>query len=150
MTLKAALPPLAALLMIVVPSCNHDGGPPANGEAKIDFASQIRPILTNRCINCHHSGALFGNLNLENRSLAFKERPGGPVILPHDPAGSAFLRVLTLPEADRKAMPPTGHRIPDAEVTLIRQWIEQGADWPEGPDGVIKPMVTSTPTGAAS
>ena len=43
-------------------SCRKDAG-----AAPVDFAAQIKPLLEERCINCHHSGALFGNLNLENR-----------------------------------------------------------------------------------
>ena len=46
-------------------------------EAKVEFATQIKPLITSRCINCHHSGALFGELNLENRAMAFKKRVNG-------------------------------------------------------------------------
>lgn len=120
-------------------------------EAKpVDFVTQVKPLLEARCINCHHSGALFGDLNLENRALAFKERVKGPVIIPSDPEKSVFFRVLTLPEGDKKAMPPTGHRIAPSETELIRTWILQGAKWPEGADGAIKPTVSDKPTGVAS
>jgi hypothetical protein len=34
-------------------------------------------------------------------------------------------------------MPAMGHRIADDEVALIKRWIEQGAEWPEGEAGVI-------------
>ena len=35
--------------------------------APVDFVTQIKPLLQNRCVNCHHSGAVFGDLSLENR-----------------------------------------------------------------------------------
>lgn len=117
-------------------------------ERPVDFVSQIKPILTARCINCHHSEALFGNLNLENRKRAFAKRPQGPVIVPREPAKSPLYVVLTLPpKKTQKAMPPTGHRIEKEQVELIRLWIEQGADWPNGKPGVIKPLVTQKPPG---
>jgi mono/diheme cytochrome c family protein len=108
-------------------------------EAKVDFATQIKPLITSRCINCHHSGALFGELNLENRAMAFKKRVNGPVILPGKPDSSAFYLVLKMPPKNPKAMPPNGHRIPDKDVNLIYDWIKQGAAWPKGADGVITP-----------
>ena len=108
-------------------------------EAKVEFATQIKPLITSRCINCHHSGALCGELNLENRAMAFKKRVNGPVILPGKPDSSAFYLVLKMPPKNPKAMPPNGHRIPDKDVNLIYDWIKQGAAWPKGADGVITP-----------
>jgi hypothetical protein len=44
-------------------------------------------------------------------------------------------------------MPPTGHRISPEETALIKRWIQQGATWPSGPDGVVKAIVTRDPKG---
>lgn len=112
-------------------------------QPKVSFSSQIRPLLEARCVNCHNAGALFGDLNLENRELAFKPRSKGAVITPGSPDKSSFYLVLTLPEGDRKAMPPTGHRISDEETALIKLWIHQGAEWPAGPEGVVTPSVSA-------
>lgn len=114
----------------------------------VDFTAEIKPLLEARCVNCHNAGALFGELNIENRDLAFKPRAKGAVITPGNPDKSPFYLVLTLPEGDKKAMPPTGHRIPAEETALIKRWIEQGATWPTGPDGVVKSAVTRDPKGA--
>lgn len=108
-------------------------------DSKVDFATQIKPLLGTRCINCHHSGALFGELNLENREMAFKKRASGPVIIPGKPDSSMLYIVLKLPPKEMKAMPPNGHRIPDREMSLVYDWIKQGADWPTGAQGVIQP-----------
>lgn len=115
----------------------------------VDFASQIKPILGAQCVNCHHSQALFGNLNLENRRRAFARRPQGPAIVPGEPDKSPLYVVLTLPPKQTpKAMPPTGHRIAKEQVELIRQWIKEGARWPNGQAGVIRPLVTAKPPGS--
>ncbi len=111
----------------------------------VDFARHIKPLLQSRCINCHNSGALFGDLNLETRALAFKERAKGSIITPGKPEASQLYIVLTLPEPEKKAMPPTGHRIPQKDVDLVKSWIEQGAKWPEGAEGVVKPSVGKKP-----
>jgi hypothetical protein len=36
-------------------------------------------------------------------------------------------------------MPPEGHQIPVEQIALIKRWILEGADWPEGPEGTVKP-----------
>jgi hypothetical protein len=111
----------------------------------VDFVTQIKPLLQSRCINCHHAGALFGDLSFENRALATQPRKKGPIITPGQPAHSQLYIALTLPDPDKKAMPPTGHRIPNPEVQLVKRWIEEGAKWPDGPEGAIKPTATQEP-----
>jgi len=105
----------------------------------VDFVRQIKPILADRCVECHNSDLLLGELNLQNRALAMKKRKLGPVIVPKQPEKSMFYLALTLPPKEKKAMPATGHRIPKDEIEIIRRWIQEGADWPEGKDGVITP-----------
>lgn len=117
-------------------------------DAKVDFTTQIKPLLGSRCINCHHSGALFGELNLENREMAFKKRANGPVIIPGKPDSSMLYLVLKLPPKEMKAMPPNGHRIPDREMNLVHDWIKQGADWPTGAGGVIRPLKPKESSGS--
>lgn len=109
----------------------------AAGDTPVDFVKQIKPILADRCVECHNSETLLGELNLQSRALAFEKRKAGPVIRPKDADKSMLYLVLTLPPKDKKAMPATGHRIPKDEIQLIRQWINEGAQWPEGKDGAI-------------
>lgn len=110
------------------------------GSTTIDFAATVKPILENRCINCHHAGALMGHLNLQSAAQANAPRPTGPVIKPGKPEESPLYVVLTLPVENQKAMPPESHRIPAEEAALIKRWIEEGAAWPSGAEGAIRPL----------
>jgi mono/diheme cytochrome c family protein len=130
--MKSILTATLAALGLAFATASH-----AADEPPVDFVKQIKPILAERCVECHHSGALFGELNLQSRKLAFQKRSTGPAIVPGAPERSLFHLVLTLPPKDRKAMPATGHRIPKDEVSLIRRWIQEGAKWPEGEEGFI-------------
>lgn len=112
----------------------------AAGDPPVDFVKQIKPILADRCVECHNSETLLGDLNLQTRALAFEKRKAGPVLVAGSPEKSMLYLALTLPPKDKKAMPATGHRIPKDEVSTIRQWITEGANWPEGKDGVITPQ----------
>jgi mono/diheme cytochrome c family protein len=106
-------------------------------DSPVDFVKQIKPILADRCVECHNAETLLGELNLQNRELAFRKRKAGPAIVPGAPEKSMLYLALTLPPKDKKAMPATGHRIPKDEVATIRQWIAEGAKWPEGKEGVV-------------
>jgi hypothetical protein len=109
----------------------------ASEDPPVDFVKQIKPILADRCVECHNSETIFGELNLQSRELAFRKRKLAPAIVPGEPEKSMLYLALTLPPKDKKAMPATGHRIPKDEVSIIRQWIKEGAKWPEGKEGVV-------------
>ena len=128
----------ASALLLGLSACKPTEPPAAT--SPIDFASDVRPLLENRCINCHHAGALMGHLNLESRAKAFAERPGGPVIVPGKPGASKLYIALNLADDNPKAMPPEGHRIPESERDVIKRWIAQGANWPEDATGLLKPL----------
>lgn len=119
----------------------------AADDPPVDFVRQIKPIFADRCVECHNSETLNGGLNLQNQDLAMKPRKGGPVIVPKAPEKSLLFIVLTLPPKEQKAMPATAHRIPKSDIELVRRWIAEGAPWPQGKDGVIKPK-TLKPKGA--
>jgi hypothetical protein len=105
----------------------------------INFVRQIKPILADRCVVCHNSETPSGELSLQSREVAMRQRKHGPVILPKQPDKSPLYLTLTLPVSHPKAMPATAHRIPTDEIKTIRRWIEEGAKWPEGNDGNIPP-----------
>lgn len=136
----AATAATLALIALALTACEPAADPAdAAPDDAVSFASDIRPLLEELCVNCHHQGALMGDLNLENRQLALRPRDDGELLVPGEPQQSLFFQVLNLPDDDPAAMPPTGHRIEDHELDLFRRWIEQGAEWPDGADGVIRP-----------
>jgi mono/diheme cytochrome c family protein len=127
-----ALVSASVVLSLVAASCKPSGG-------KVDFTTQIKPILAQHCVACHNDETFAGNLILQNRVTAFSTLNNSPVIIPGDAAKSELYLSLNKPENDHKAMPAAGHRIDPHDVERIKQWINEGADWPTGEAGVIKP-----------
>ena len=62
---------------------------------------------------------------------------GRTVLVPGDPEKSTLFLVTVMPDYFVEAMPPTGHRLSDAEASSLYRWIAQGAEWPKGL--VLKP-----------
>jgi uncharacterized membrane protein len=106
---------------------------------KVDFVTQIKPILLERCVMCHNRKTMPDRTSFESAALAMKGDTQGPVILPGKAAGSRMIAAISSPDFHDKAMPPVSLRVTASEVALFRQWIDQGAAWPSGKDGEIVP-----------
>ena len=99
---------------------------------RIDFVEDIKPILEATCVSCHREGHDKGDLRLDERQHAF----GGndPAVVPFDLEKSTLYLSVTLPADHDDLMPPEkkGGPLPQEQVDLLRDWIVQGAVWPEG------------------
>lgn len=106
---------------------------------KVSFEKQIKPLFESRCVMCHNGQVAAGDLNLLTRDLAFRRSSNGPFIIPGDPNGSKLFRMVQLADVEPGAMPPTGHALDGHQLGLVKAWIEQGAEWPAGEPGYLKP-----------
>jgi mono/diheme cytochrome c family protein len=103
--------------------------PPAE---PVDFARQIRPILSRNCLACHGPDEKHrkAGLRLDTAEGAFRDKDGTRAFAPGKPAESEALRRLTAADPDDRMPPPdTGKALTAAEVALVRRWVEEGAPW---------------------
>ena len=101
----------------------------------IEFAKDIQPILEFNCVACHREEHIKGKLRLDEKSLAFKGgENSGPGIVPGKPLASSVYTSVSASTNDDKLMPPLEKNGPlkKEEIELLKLWIEQGAQWPEG------------------
>ncbi len=98
--------------------------------AGIDFAKDIKPILDKHCTKCHGEEKDKGGLALHTRFHAFKESDSGEVtIIAGKPEKSLLYKKITETDED-DIMPPKGAMSAD-KIALIKQWIKEGAIWPD-------------------
>lgn len=96
----------------------------------VDFDREIRPLLQERCTECHGEKKQKGELRLDAKVHAFKGGHDGPAILAgKTDASPLFQRIISTDEDER--MPPKGDPLTPAQISLIREWINSGAQWPE-------------------
>ena len=94
-----------------------------------DFARDIKPILERHCFECHGPKKAKGSLRLDLRDRAFRGGVTGPAVVPGDSEQSLIVRrLLGLDGEDR--MPLDKDPLPEAQIALIRRWIDTGAAWP--------------------
>jgi hypothetical protein len=97
-----------------------------------EFETDVLPLFTKSCKDCHMEGKAKGHLALDADKIA-KEIGSSKAIVPGEPEKSDLLKVLKLKEDDEKRMPPKGKGSPlsEEEIGKIRTWITEGAKLPE-------------------
>ncbi|OYV05668.1 MAG: hypothetical protein CFE26_10355, partial [Verrucomicrobiales bacterium VVV1] len=99
---------------------------------KVDFNSQIQPILSENCYACHgpDEAKVKGELRLDDRDLAMKGGESGKAIVPGDAGKSPILERIQHSDPDELMPPPEKkERLKPEQVALIKRWIEEGAEW---------------------
>jgi hypothetical protein len=99
----------------------------------VDFARDVRPILSDRCFSCHgpdEANRKVG-LRLDTEEGAKKIRGTHAPVVAGDVSASEILKRIAPDNPARRMPPPYSDRKPltEKEVATIRTWIEQGAKW---------------------
>ncbi len=100
-------------------------------EDKIDYSTQVKPIINKNCITCHGGVRAKGNFSLLFREEALaKTKSGKYAIVPGDPGNSEMIRRITLNDPEER-MPYHHEPLTKEEINILRQWVKQGAPWGE-------------------
>ncbi|MCP4785649.1 MAG: DUF1549 domain-containing protein [Fuerstiella sp.] len=104
----------------------------------VDFRRDVAPILRTRCLSCHNERDHRGGLSLQSIRSVQAGGESGVVLTPGD-VESSYLLDLILPEDGTAEMPKDEAPLSASQITVIREWIESGAAWPD--DVVLEPPV---------
>ncbi|MBL8891326.1 MAG: PSD1 domain-containing protein [Planctomycetaceae bacterium] len=112
---------------------SHSTRPDFTPEQLEFFERQVRPILVQRCYECHDpaNAEPGGGLSLASRADILAGGDSGPAIDTSDPLGSLLIEAVR--HGPRFQMPPD-EKIPTEEVAILLKWIEQKAPWPADSD----------------
>ncbi len=94
------------------------------------FEKKIRPVLVERCYECHSAAAKKnkGGLTLDTRDGVLKGGDAGPALVPGDPEKSKLIEAVRYKNRDLQ-MPPKSPLPPD-QVRDLEQWVKLGAPDP--------------------
>ncbi len=126
----------AAMVMERVPLQAAEPAAPAVAEPSFEpaalefFEKEVRPVLANRCYECHSVDAkkVQGGLLLDSRAAVLKGGDTGPAAVPGKPKESLLVEAINYGETYQ--MPPKS-RLPAAEVAALTRWVELGLPWPK-------------------
>lgn len=100
-------------------------------EPKVDFNTQVKPIINQKCISCHGGVKQEAGFSLlfQEEALGITES-GRPAIIPGKPEESELIRRITETDPDER-MPYKHEALSKTEISTLRQWIKEGANWGE-------------------
>ena len=118
-----AMPLVIAAMQVAV----QQDPAPATDPRLLHFEAKVRPLLVNRCEECHAETA-EGNLRVDSLAALLKGGDAGPAIVVGNPDASVLLQAVRH-TGDIK-MPKKRTRLTAEEVDAMAQWIRDGAVWP--------------------
>lgn len=103
--------------------------------ARVDFKTQVRPIIEARCSSCHYYGRGseegYRETGFDQGTLGALRKGGtntGPnIIVPGKPCSSSYVQKLRGTFAIGARMPKNGASLSREEIQLIGDWIAEGA-----------------------
>lgn len=99
------------------------------------FVRRVGPLLREKCLGCHggEPAKVKGGLDLSSLSTSITGGDSGePALVPGRPDESPILLAALRSSDDFSAMPPKqADRLTEEQLKWLRQWIREGADWPD-------------------
>ena len=99
--------------------------------ATVDFTKEIQPIFEANCVKCHGPARSENGLRLDLKAEATKGGEHGPAFVAGNSAGSLLVQAVSGTHAEIARMPKKADALPPEKIALLRDWIDQGAVWPE-------------------
>ncbi|MBM3797649.1 MAG: DUF1549 domain-containing protein [Acidobacteria bacterium] len=127
------------LLLLALPAATLAVAFPA-AAAPVDFVRDVQPILQKSCYGCHGEKSQMASLRLDARAAALRGGLSGKTIVPGKSAESSlYLRVAGVGEQARMPMGMKTLRL--EQIAVIKQWIDEGAVWPDRAAGAASAEV---------
>ncbi|MBC7981038.1 MAG: cell surface protein, partial [Armatimonadetes bacterium] len=95
---------------------------------------KARTVLEVNCVECHTVEKAKGGLVMESLAqLKTGGDSGTALVVGNTKESGIYMRVVLAADDDDR-MPPKKHgpALPAEDIEVLKNWIEAGADWPEG------------------
>ncbi len=97
--------------------------------SKIDFNTQVKPIINKKCIACHGGVKREAQFSLLFRQDAMAKAESGKfAIVPGNASGSELIHRIKSHDPEER-MPYKKDPLTKEEVEILSRWIEEGAEW---------------------
>jgi Protein of unknown function (DUF1553)/Protein of unknown function (DUF1549)/Planctomycete cytochrome C len=124
---------LAALAVICFRLPSAVAEPPVPNSDEF-FEKEVRPILVQRCLECHGEEKPKAGLRLTSRANVLKGTDNGPAAVAGKPDDSAMIQAVR--HKDVLKMPKDG-KLPDREIAVLTRWVELGLPWPKTSEKIV-------------
>jgi mono/diheme cytochrome c family protein len=129
--------PLLGATSVLFVAIVWSGGAVSLGADAPDYIRDVQPIFAKHCVRCHGPEIAQQDLRLDSIVGVSRGGNSGPSVLPGKAGESRLIDAVTTAK-DAEAMPPKDELDPlsEAEVAILRQWVDAGAT---GPANAVEP-----------
>jgi hypothetical protein len=106
----------------------------------VSFRTDIQPLFESSCWKCHGGAIQLSKLDLRTREAALKGGEKGAAIVPGKAAESRLYRLVA--GLEKPSMPLDG-KLTANQISIIKEWIDQGAPWDATPAATASPTAPS-------
>ncbi len=126
----AALSCVALLSGMASRSTAAEGPSKPDAEGVAFFEAKIRPVLVERCYQCHSADSekVKGGLRVDHREGMVKGGDGGPSVVPGKPEESPLIEAIRYGDEALRMPPKTP--LPPEQVADFEAWVRMGAPDP--------------------
>ena len=131
MTLRFA-PALVLLASVAAPLHAAD-----EAEKPLTYVDDVLPILRANCVGCHNNDKMEGGLNMVQFAALMQGGGSGEVVSAGD--GEFSYLYMLASHASEPVMPPNGSKMAEADLAILKKWIDTGARENAGSKVKMKP-----------
>src|SRR3954453_7404510 len=95
----------------------------AVAKSPVDFGRDVAPVFERHCIRCHQPSNKKGGLSLATAT----DLKSNEYIVAGEPDASYLSEVVTAAAGEKPLMPKEGLPLSAQEVSVLRDWIREGA-----------------------
>jgi hypothetical protein len=114
---------IVSLLLVTVVAVLKISSINAAPETQISYTRDVQPILESRCGSCHFGEFTSAELHMDTYESLMAGSENGPVIVPGDAKKSLLVQKISSGK-----MPKRGPKLTPAQVQIIVDWINSGAE----------------------
>ena len=103
----------------------------ASAGDSVDYLHDVKPLLTKHCLACHSAVRQKSGYRIDTAAGVIRGGDSGPAVVPGRSDASPLIHAV-VGSHDHPRMPPkeAGKPLDEAEVALLRRWIDAGAPAP--------------------
>ncbi len=119
---------LGFLLVVALAATSTPRAESASTARVVSYERDVKPLLVARCYACHGNGTRLGDFAIDSREGVLTGGQVHPVVMPGSSAKSYLIQMVS-GQIPGEIMPARGPRLTPSEITLLRDWIDQGVSF---------------------
>ena len=95
------------------------------------YEKKVLPILEEHCVDCHGEDSAKAKLRLDTTVGILRGGESGEPLMVRGVSAESYLIKRVTSKQPKEMMPPKGDRLSEAEIAVLREWIDSSSKLPD-------------------